>query len=154
MTRFLRLSYALIPCIFVLISCAHLHHVEIGEIDNSKGKNVQVEVMASETGINVREASQIANAATTSKSFQRTSNTVSQVWKMITYGPKTGNVTFSDKFADELPQKLLEACPTRILTGIVSMRETNKYPVISGEIVKLTGFCIYPETNGVKKGSL
>ncbi len=143
-------------CVMLFTSCSHLHHVEIGEIDNSKGNLIKVEVMGSETGINVREASKIANAATTSRSFQKASNTVSSVWEMITYGPKTGNVVFSDRYADELPQKLLEACPTHNLTGVTSMRETNKYPVVSGEIVKLSGFCIYPNqgADAQKRGSL
>ena len=33
-------------------------------------------------------------------------------------------------------------CPSGKLTGLMSVRESRKYPVISGEIVKVTGYCV------------
>lgn len=140
--RFTFIQFLLAGCAFALSSCASLHHVEIGEIDNSRGQTVPVGVKGSELGVNVEEASQVANVLIQNKSFQRTSDTVSDVWKMITMGPKTGNLVFSDQYPDELPSKLLNSCPSRQLTGLNVIRESNRYPVLSGEIVQIRAQCI------------
>lgn len=138
--RFL-ISFAFTAGFALSSGCAHLHHVEIGEIDQSKGPVEEIEVKVSETGLDVEQAASIAKVISRNKAVHRTADTVSDVWKVITYGPKTGEVTFSDDYAEGLDHKLAQACPNGRITGVTSMRETNKYPVISGEIVRVTALC-------------
>jgi hypothetical protein len=57
-------------------------------------------------------------------------------------GPQTGNPVYSKDYARNLMQLIYEKCPSGKVTGLTSVRESRKYPVISGEIVKVTGFCL------------
>ncbi len=125
-----------------LCSCAQLHHVQISDIDNTKPNLKKVEVKASETGLDVGEAMQITKAiGRNSRKVQNNSSAISNIWDLITYGPRTGNVVFDDDYADELAGQLENSCPSKKVTGVMSIRESNKYPVISGEIVRLVGYC-------------
>lgn len=121
--------------------CAHVHHLDIGEIDNTHGAMTRVDLKSSATGVDIGEAARITKAASNSKTVKDAADWAEFIWKLITYGPKTGEVTFVDNYADELPAQLKAACPGGHLTGVASVRETNKYPVVSGEIVRLTAYC-------------
>ena len=67
-------------------------------------------------------------------------------------GPRTGEpVWSSDTYADKVYLGLYEKCPSGQITGLTSIREINKYPVVSGEIVKITGFCLKKKTTPVRK---
>lgn len=134
--------------LLLLAGCASLYQVEIGNIDNTHGPMNRVEVKSSETGVDVSQASSMANTISRSRTVHEVSNTVSSVWQLISYGPRTGNVTFSDSYADGLETKLLSSCPSHRLTGVTSIRESNHYPVISGEMVRLIGYCIPDRAEG------
>lgn len=124
-----------------LSGCASLYQVEIGDLDNTHGPLQRLEVKGSETGVDVAQGASMAKMVTNSREVHQAANTISTVWQLISYGPRTGNVTFSDTYADDLPERLLAACPSHRLTGVTSIREANRYPVISGEIVRLIGYC-------------
>lgn len=128
----------------LLAGCAHLHHVQLADIDNSRGPLTRFDIKQSDTGVNISEAAGIAKAVSHNRSVERASKTVSNIWQLITYGPKTGNVTFSDSYADQMSLELAKTCPQQEITGLMSLRETNKYPVISGEIVRWVGYCMNP----------
>ena len=66
---------------------------------------------------------------------------IGDIIALFQMGPKTGNPVFNPAYSDNLILKLRTLCPSGRITGLTSIRETNKYPVISGEIVKLTGYC-------------
>ena len=120
--------------------CARLHTVQIGDIDDSLPREKPVEVKQSETGLDVGEAARLANFASGGRASGAASG-VEKLWKALTYGPKTGNVVFADDYADQVLEKLQERCPGGRLTGFMTIRETNKYPVVSGEIVRVRAYC-------------
>ena len=69
-------------------------------------------------------------------------DTAEAIIALTQMGPKTGDPTFSDDWADDAAQKVLLRCPTGRITGLTALRETMDYPVISGEIVTIKGYCI------------
>jgi hypothetical protein len=124
-----------------LTACASLHNIQISEIDLTQGEGKRFEVKKNAMGLNVSEAAGIAGAVSGTKAGRSAAKTVSDVWKAITYGPKTGEVTFTDKYADDVPELVASSCSPNKMTGFVTARETNKYPVISGEIIRVIGYC-------------
>ena len=57
-------------------------------------------------------------------------------------GPRTGARVFSDSYMDKITEEVYKKCPSGNITGLTSTRETARYPVITGEIAKITGYCI------------
>lgn len=121
-------------------SCRYIHHVQIGEIDARKA-NRPFEVLVSETGVNLDEAADITRKTSRSTNDAKNANGIAQGLGMFQMGPRTGNVIYNNKFANNLIEAVIQKCPNGYITGLTSIRETNKYPVISGEIVKVTGYC-------------
>src|SRR4051812_14149706 len=128
--------------LFELSGCAVLHYHQIGEIDSDvvkKGR--RFEILLSETGFNIKEAGGIARAATTHEGTRDQIKAVQDIISLFQMGPRTGNQVFTDQFADNLADKILEKCPKGKVSGLSSTRESAKYPVVSGEIVKIIGYC-------------
>ena len=138
----------LLICVLALSSgCAFLHHAHVGDIDNREGYELRpIDIKMSETGISLQEATEVVKALNNSSQGQKDIAGVSEVIGLFQMGPKTGNTVYNDTYAHSLVYKLHEACPSGMITGINAIRETRKYPVVSGEIVKVTGFCM------IKKG--
>lgn len=124
-----------------LNGCAQLHHIQISDIDSTRGDQVRFDVKASETGVNVGEANGIVQALGKSSTVHSAANSVSAAWALITYGPRTGNPTFSDSYGDALAHSIESVCPSRKIAMLTSIRESAHYPVISGEIVQFVGYC-------------
>lgn len=103
---------------------------------------VPIEVKVSETGVDVRGANAIAQASAMKQSNKNTAGDVAAIIQMFQMGPRTGNPVYSDKYAEKMIYQLHTQCPSGKITGVQSIRETRAYPVISGEIVKVTGFCL------------
>ena len=121
-------------------SCAIRHHVQVGELDRPNGKKLTpFEVLISETGFNVQEAGELMSAITKD---QGRSEEISNIIAMFQVGPTTGKQVYNEKYADILPELVLKKCPSGKVTGLLMVRESNQYPVVSGEIVKITGYCI------------
>ena len=125
----------------MLAGCAHLNHVQIDEVDSSQGRLEPFEVLVSETGVSASEAIQ-AGKVLSGGANSRTMNDTGTVVALVQFGPKTGNPSLSDDYADRAMAEILARCPSGRVTGLMSVRENRKYPVISGEIVKIKGFCI------------
>lgn len=122
-----------------LSSCAIQHHVQVGDIDRMPGaKLIPFDIKISETGVNVKEAGNIISGVT--KDNDRAKK-IADIIAMFQMGPKTGNPVFNEKFADVIPKLVLKECPTAKVTGLLMIRETAKYPVVSGEIIRITGYC-------------
>lgn len=128
--------------VLFLNSCAFLHHVQVGEINNSSSVDlIPFEVKVSEFGVDLNDAKSASTVLMDSKS----SNQANDALTMIQYfqmGPKTGAPVFSVKYANHLEEKIREQCPSGRITGIMSIREARQYPVIKGEIVKVKGYCM------------
>ncbi len=134
---------------FLASSCAWLHHVQVGDVDSDPNFSLRpFELKVSETGVNFEEAGKIAKALNTSKVGQRDIGNFSAILQLFQMGPRTGNPTFNESFAKNIVNDLYKECPSGRITGVVSIREARKYPVISGEIVKIKGYCMLPKKSG------
>lgn len=128
---------------FQLTSCASLHHVQVGTIDNRNNQKMRpVEVMVSGTGVNIDEVKQLSNQILGSKRGGKQAGQAADTFDSFQMGPKTGDIVYNEHYADNVAQLLKEKCQQGKITGITSIRETMKYPVISGEIVKFRAYCI------------
>lgn len=133
------------PFIFLLglqlSGCAVLHHAQVGQIDN-RGTEVMIpfEIKMSETGVSVEDAGRIARSAR-SDGGERLGQ-LADIIGLFQIGPRTGNPVYDEHYAEKLIYQIHEKCPSGRVTGLMSIREMRKYPVISGEIVKVTGYCL------------
>ena len=133
---------ALVPLVMTS-SCAWLHHVQVGEIDNSgHGKLRAFELKVSESGINFEEAGRIAKSLNGSAAGRKDVDNITNAIGMFQMGPRTGNIVFNDTYAKNIVNDIYKECPSGQVTGLVSIRESRKYPVISGEIIKIKGYCV------------
>lgn len=129
-----------IPLSLTLTSCAVLHHAQVGTIDNRESQvQVPFEVLLSEVGVNTQEISRIGHS-TNSSGGDAVANAAAAI-SLFQMGPRTGNPTYNPRYAEKLIYEIHQRCPSGNVTGLVSIREMRKYPAISGEIVKVTGFC-------------
>ena len=126
----------------LLGSCAVLRHVQIGEVDN-RSKGQYFEVAVSEVGINTDEATEILKLTTRNYRTNDVMDGVNAIIQLFQMGPTTGNMVFNESYADTILEKIAKKCPNGTITGLASIRESNKYPVVSGEIVKVTGYCVH-----------
>lgn len=125
-----------------LSGCVYLHHVQIGDIDSRAVHNGRpFEIMVSETGVNLDEAASIARALARSEKTQEQIEQLRDIIQLFQMGPRTGNIVFNERYAEPILELLLARCPSGRISGLSSIREMKKYPVISGEIVKITGWC-------------
>ncbi len=121
--------------------CAILHHVQIGEIDNRKIYQLTpVEIKASEMGIDLNDARGISKAVLNEKSGQQANDILTLV-QLFQMGPTTGAPVYNLAYMYKIQKDLQSQCTDGFLTGIQGIRETRKYPVISGEIIKVKAYC-------------
>ncbi len=126
----------------LLSSCAQLHHVQIGEIvSHPDFVQKPFDIKISETGINIQEAAEVSKVFL-SQDRQKDADNIAGVLGLFQMGPRTGNPVYVKDYARNLVQLLYEKCPSGKITGLMSVRETRKYPVVSGEVVKVTGYCL------------
>ncbi|MGZ3779346.1 MAG: hypothetical protein ACXVCY_01845 [Pseudobdellovibrionaceae bacterium] len=120
--------------------CAVLHHVQVGNVDNRDSSAlVPFEVLMSEIGVNTEEIGKMARL-TNSKGGDAVGDAAGIV-SLFQIGPRTGNLTYNVHYAERLIYEIYQRCPSGDVTGLMSIREMRKYPAISGEIVKVTGYC-------------
>ena len=129
--------------------CATLHQIQISDIQGTEGRLAPIEVRVSETGIDVQKATELEGAMTASHIARLEGHEVGGILSFFQFGNKTGNVVYSETYADQALREMVRQCPTGRITGLVSVRETRAYPVVSGEVVKLSGLCIIPPNEGV-----
>lgn len=121
--------------------CAALYHVQISDIDNRKDQVLTpFDVKVSEVGVDLGQAQSIAKA--TNSSAGDSANDVLKAIQYFQMGPRTGAPVYSEKYAERLLYEIHQKCPSGRFTGVTSIRESRKYPVISGEIIKITGYCL------------
>lgn len=126
--------------LFLLLSCAIKHHVQVGDIERLPEKKLKpFQVIISETGVNLKESAKVVGAVTKDNGRAEEIQNIISLFQM---GPRTGNSVYNEKYADAIGNLILKKCPSGKVTGLLMVRETNKYPVVSGEIVKIDGYCI------------
>ena len=126
--------------ILFLSSCAVAHHVQIGEIDD-RYPTKRFEIKVSEDGVDIHELSEFMQFAGRNNGKFKAAKDIENFIAMFQFGPTTGERVFNDKYAEGLLKMLLASCPSGEISGLSSIRETRKYPIISGEIVKIVGYC-------------
>lgn len=123
--------------------CAFLHKVQISEIDNRQGYSlVPFEIKVSETGIDLKEVTAIQRTLFKDSRAGKDIGNLAAVISLFQLGPRTGNAVYVENYAVDLVSALHAQCPNGAVTGLTSIRESRKYPVVSGEIVKVTGYCL------------
>jgi len=98
--------------------------------------------MLSETGIELAEGAKIISVLAKDRATKKAGDSLAGIIGLIQMGPRTGNPVYSLSFADDLTKKLFKACQGGEISSLTFLRETNKYPVVSGEIIKVTGHCL------------
>lgn len=127
---------------FLLSGCAILHHVQVGQIDNRDSQvAIPFEILMSETGVNTQEVAAAAHAISRANNGNGDAGRAVAILGLFQMGPRTGNLTYNPRYAEKLVYQIYEKCPSGNVTGLMSIREMRKYPMVSGEIVKLTGYC-------------
>ncbi|MEO5666506.1 MAG: hypothetical protein ABIR96_00460 [Bdellovibrionota bacterium] len=127
----------------LLAGCAQLHHVQLSDFSDRKGQaSKPIDIKVSETGVNLQE---IADTAKIFSRTQKGNEQIQQVQDMIALfqtGPRTGNPVYVENYWRALPEMIKTECPSGRLTNIMSVRETRKYPIVSGEIVRIKATCL------------
>lgn len=126
-----------------LSGCAVLHHVQLSDIDNRSRFSMQpIDIKVSEIGVDLHEASSIGGAMTRNSHDRDALGNIMAIIQSFQMGPRTGAPVYTEHYADKLIYQLHSQCPSGKLTGLQSIRESREYPVIKGEIVKITGYCL------------
>lgn len=132
--------FSLLPLLIFQMGCAVLHHVQVGNIDDRKDHTlVPFEILLTETGVNIQEIGDIAKSTNTHAGDN--AGGIADIIGLFQVGPRTGNPIYNEKFAERLIYEMHQRCPSGQITGLMSIREHAKYPVVSGEIVKVKGYC-------------
>jgi hypothetical protein len=133
---------AVLPLALLGTGCANMYNEQISDIDSTRGRLVPFEVQASSTGVSVHDGAAIAKAFAPNKHTRKQVGIAEDIVALTQMGPQTGEPTFDDDWADGLVNQVLARCPSGHVTGLSTRREAMKYPVISGEMVTIKGFCI------------
>ncbi len=141
----MKLRIVMLALVSAGLGCAQLHHAQIGDIYSPPGfVRKPFDIKVSETGVNMEEIG-AAGKALANNGAKNAGNAVAGVAAIIglfQMGPRTGNPVYVRDYAKKLMLAIYEKCPSGDVTGLTSVRETRKYPVVSGEIVKVTGYCL------------
>lgn len=125
----------------LMTGCAVLHSVQLGEIDSSvvlEGRRFEIKV--NELGFDVEQVLALAEAMAT-RSGGSDSSVLADIYALSNMGPRTGLPVYNDEYSDGIIDGLRKECPSGQISGLMSIRESAEYPGISGEIVKLVGYC-------------
>lgn len=140
--------------IFLLLlqSCAFLHHAQLGEIRHKKNHvRMPFEIKVSETGVDMKEAADLAGALSNGNDAAGTAKEIADIVSMFQMGPRTGKPVYNEKYADGIAKAIYQKCPSGEITGLVMIREMASYPVVSGEIIKVKGYCLQKKTKRKNK---
>lgn len=134
-------QYLAIAAVGLLTACARLDHVQIGEIDQSQGSLTPFNVQVSEFGFEAAAAAEIGRVATKGQASQQFQQ-IRDILALMNMGPRTGNPVYDDEYANKIMSYIYAECPSGKLTGLASVREAKSFGPVSGEIVRISGYCI------------
>lgn len=128
-----------------LSGCAMLYKAQISDIDNRETfALVPFEIKVSETGVDLQQAGAIARNVLQNSESAQAADGAAAIVGLFQMGPRTGKPVYADSYAQKLVYAIHQQCPSGRITGVTSIRESRDYPVISGEIVKIKGYCMRP----------
>ena len=128
--------------LLMLGGCSQLHHVHIGEIDQSQGTLTPFTLKVNELGFDAAKAAKIGADVAKSASTSEDLEIVAFILAINNFGPKTGNPVYNDAYADQVLAEVIKVCPSKKLTGLTSVREATNVGPVSGEVVRINGYCI------------
>lgn len=135
---------AQIVWLFLLMGCAQVHHAQIGDIDLRPGyTRERFEIKVSEEAIEIKNANLAARSLTLQSA--RETNDFARLFTVVQMGPRTGSATLSSSYGRDLYSIVRKGCVRGWPTDLVIERESNSYPGISGEIIRILGNCLIPE---------
>jgi hypothetical protein len=129
----------------VLSSCAFIHRHQVQNVDSRilHQEAKPFEFMLSETGIELAEGAAWVRAFSTSRDMRQGAEGIAAIVGLIQMGPRTGKPVYNLQFVDQLHAKVQAICPPdQEVSGLTFLREMNNYPVVSGEIIKVSGYCV------------
>jgi len=98
------------------------------------------DIKVSELGVSTKEATEAAKAI--AGRHKEEVETVGEIVSFFQYGPVTGKPVYNEHYARNIGALIYDECPSGRVTGLAAIREARNYPIISGEIVKITGYCL------------
>lgn len=125
----------------LMTGCAVLHSVQLGEIDSNvvqEGRRFEIKV--NERGFDVEGMLALAEEIATQPKGSE-SSVLADIYALSNMGPRTGLPVYNDEYSDGIIDRLRKECPSGQISGLMSIRESAEYAVISGEIVKIVGYC-------------
>jgi hypothetical protein len=138
-------TVVLIYLLLLTSGCAILHRAQISDIQYKKGYDrVPFEVKVSEVGFDVKGAGDLAGSLIQGQGGEN-AQSLGEIMAYFQMGPVTGIPVYNRNYADKILELIYKRCPSGNYTGLTSIRETNAYPVVSGEIVKIKGYCLIPK---------
>jgi hypothetical protein len=128
-------------------SCAIIHHVQLSDLEQKKNHVlIPFELKVSELGVDLQAAAGMAGSLSRNSESAGRWQQVQDIISLFQFGPKTGKPVFNDTYTDQLAMQIYEKCPNGYITGLMSVRETASYPIVSGEIIRLKGYCAQRKT--------
>ena len=142
MFRYQPSSWPLLGLLGLSSGCAVMHATQLGEIDSSTVLNgQQFEIRVSQLGLSLDQVASIAEVVADQYGRADEAGAAGDIIALFQMGPKTGNPVFRENYTDHIDTLIAKKCPSGNITGLTVIRETAHYPVLSGEIVRLTGYC-------------
>jgi len=127
--------------LFPFCGCAVLHHIQLGNVDNRSNLSLRpIEIKVSEMGIDLNDAKVISKLVMNKDGADKTNDALRFI-QYFQMGPHTGAGVYSLEYIKNIQETLRSQCTDGTITGIMAIRETRKYPVISGEIIKIKAYC-------------
>ncbi|MEZ9709088.1 hypothetical protein AB4254_10460 [Vibrio breoganii] len=123
-------------------ACSQLHHVQLSDIDQTQGELSPIRIKVNEFGFDAAETARIGSEVVTSERASENMEIVATVLALMNMGPTTGNPVYNDAYADKIMQQVDAQCPSHNLTGLTSVRESTNFGTVSGEVVRVDGYCI------------
>ena len=124
----------------LMTGCAVLHSVQLGEIDSSvvlEGRRFEIKV--NELGFDVEQVLAVAEAIATQS--DGSDSILADIFALSNMGPRTGTPVYNPEYSDGIIDSLRKECPSGQISGLMSIRESIDFDVISGEFVRLVGYC-------------
>lgn len=139
-------SYLTLLLVFFFVDCAVLYQHHLGDIDNTVKNKKPFTIIVSHLGIAIGDVALSAEVVGRTNHWSNANLRQFQIIKDIieisNMGPRTGLRVFSDTYMDKIMDEIYKKCPSGMITDLSSTREMARYPMISGEIAKITGNCI------------
>jgi len=130
-----------IAAVGLLTACVRLDHVQIGDIDQTQGNLTPFTVQISEFGIEAAAAAEVGRIATKGQASQQFQE-IRDILTLMNMGPRTGNPVYDDSYAEKVMEYMYAECPSGQVTGLTSVREAKGFGPVSGEIIRISGYCI------------